>query len=221
MKTPKAPYIVTALGILLAALLVYSFVYTPRINAAKALDQERQTVAEEDAALQQRADLVAAKIKDLPGVESKVAEFSKAVPSSPAQRELFAAILEAGSSAGVTVTGINPAAPTPVDAAGADGTPAPAAGNAPVDPATAGLLYQVGLTINATGEQQNLLVFAQKIESLQRPFTTTEMTLAKADGTGSLTLTGNSFMASPLPAPQLKTDAAAGTDQASADVKKG
>lgn len=225
MKASKVPYIVTTLGILLAALLVYSFVYTPKINAAKALDQQRQTVAEEDSSLQQRAQLVAAKIKDLPGVESKVDEFSKSVPSNPSQRELFAAILDAGATAGVRVTGINPAAPAPVPAAGSDGTapaPAPAgAAGAAVDPALAGPLYQVGLTINASGDQQNLLVFMQKVESMKRPFTTTEMTLAKADGTSNLTMTGNSFMASPLTAPQVQAAAPADGAQAPADAKKG
>jgi Tfp pilus assembly protein PilO len=207
VKASKLPYILTTIGIILAALLVYSFVYTPRINAAKALDQERQTVAEEAAALERRADLVAAKVKDLPAVGDRVAEFSQAVPTAPAQRELLAAILEAGASSGVKVTGINPAAPTPTEEPGATAA-APAA---PVDPANAGPLYQAGLTINATGDPQNLLVFMQKVESLKRPFTTTEVTIAKADGTGSnLTLTGNSFMASPLSEPQVPAEAAAG-----------
>lgn len=218
MKTSKLPYILTTIGILFAVLLVYSFVYTPRINAAKELDRQRLEAAEEAGALQRRADLVAAKVKDLPAVGDRVAEFSTAVPSTPSQRELLAAVLEAGESSGVKVTGINPAAPTPVEEPGAT-APAPAA---PVDPANAGPLYQVGLTINATGDQPNLLVFMQKVESLKRPFTTTEVTMAKADGTGSnLTLTGNSFMASPLPAPQAPAETPAGAADAGSAGKQG
>ncbi|QOD05721.1 hypothetical protein [Pseudarthrobacter sp. BIM B-2242] len=218
MKASKLPYILTTIGIILAALLVYSFVYTPRINAAKALDLERQTVAEEDAALERRADLVAAKLKDLPALGERVAEFNQAVPTAPEQRELLAAVLEAGASSGVQVTGINPAAPTPAEDPGATAAPA----TEPVDPAKAGPLYQAGLTINATGDPQNLLVFMQKVESLKRPFTATEVSIAKADKEGSnLTLTGNSFMASPLPDPQAPSEAAAGDAEAGSEGNKG
>lgn len=223
MKTPKAPYVLTAIGVFLAALLVYAFAYTPQINAAKDLDAQRLSVASEDDALQQRADLVAAKVKDLPAVQAKVADFAKAVPSSPAQKELIAAILDAGASSGVTVTGINPVAPAvaTADAAAAPArktasdtppaTPpaAPVAGAAAADPSTSGPLFQVGLTINATGEQPNLLVFMQKVESMKRPFTTTEVTMTKGESGGILVLTGNSFMVSPLVTP--KAPAAEGT----------
>lgn len=215
MKAPKAPYILTALGVFFAALLVYAFVYAPQINTAQDLDTQRMAVASEDDALQQRADVLAAKVKDLPAVQAKVAEFSKAVPSSPAQKELLAAILDAAASSGVTVTGINPSAPTGVtaDAAAApakkqtaDTPPAAPAPAAPAgtgtDPASAGPLFQVGLTINATGDQPNLLVFMQKVESMKRPFTATEVTLTKGEAGGILVLTGNSFMVSPLVTPQ-------------------
>jgi Tfp pilus assembly protein PilO len=226
VKAPKAPYILTAVGVFLAALLVYAFAYMPQINAAKDLDAQRLAVAGEDDALQHRADLVAAKVKDLPAVQAKVADFSKAVPSSPAQKELIAAILDAGSSSGVTVTGINPVAPaavTPDASAAVAGKatsdtppatpPAPAAGAA-TDPASAGPLFQVGLTINATGDQQNLLVFLQKVESMKRPFTATEVTMTQGEGNGILVMTGNSFMVSPLVTPQ--PPAAAGTTPAPA-----
>lgn len=237
MKPPKAPYILTAIGVFLAALLVYAFAYTPQINAAKDLDTQRLAVADEDEALQQRADLTAAKVKDLPAVQAKAADFAKAVPSAPAQKELIAAILDAGASSGVTVTGINPSAPTPVtadDAAAAPAKkaasdtppaapPAGAAATAATDPASAGPLFQVGLTINATGDQQNLLVFMQKVESMKRPFTTTEVTMTKGEAGGILVLTGNSFMASPLVTPQATTapaapDAAAAAPASAAPV---
>lgn len=230
MKPPKAPYILTAIGVFIAALLVYAFAYTPQINAAKDLDTQRLAVADEDEALQQRADLTAAKVKDLPAVQAKAADFAKAVPSAPAQKELIAAILDAGASSGVTVTGINPSAPTAVsadDAAAAPAKkaasdtppaapPAGAAATAATDPASAGPLFQVGLTINATGDQQNLLVFMQKVESMKRPFTTTEVTMTKGEAGGILVLTGNSFMASPLVTPQATTAPAAADATAAA-----
>jgi hypothetical protein len=231
VKAPKAPYILTAIGVFLAALLVYAFAYTPQINAAKDLDTQRLAVADEDDALQHRADVVAAKVKDLPAVQAKVADFTKAVPSSPAQKELIAAILDAGASSGVTVTGINPVAPAavtadvaaaPVKKATSDTPPAalpaaPAAGAAS-DPASSGPLFQVGLTINATGDQPNLLVFMQKVESMKRPFTTTEVTMTKGDGNGILVLTGNSFMVSPLVTPQAPATPGAAPAPAATDA---
>lgn len=235
MKAPKAPYILTAVGVFLAALLVYAFGYTPQINAAKALDAQRRVVAVEDEALLARANIVAAKVKDLPAVQAKAADFTKAVPSSPDQKELFREILAAGASSGVTVTGINPVAPA---AATADASAAPAgkaapntppaatqaaaAGKAaPADPASAGPLFQVGLTINATGDQPDLLAFMKKIESMKRPFTTIEMTMTKGDDKGTLVLTGNSFMVSPLVKPEAPAAPGTAPDTGTGATEKG
>ncbi|HEX9089515.1 MAG TPA: hypothetical protein VF867_18640 [Arthrobacter sp.] len=218
MKPPKAPYILTAFGIALMALLVYAFVYMPKISEAADLDTQRMTVMADDAKLQAQSDNVAAKIKNLPDMETKVNTFNASFPAGPSQKDLLALILDAASATGVTVTGINPTVPTAVvpaaaaaPAAGAGTSIAAAAPAAPTPAAAAatgtmpsGPLAGVGLTINAQGDSANLLAFMQRIESLRRPFTTTEVTLTKNEtGSGVLVMAGTSFLVSPLVKPEI------------------
>lgn len=208
MKTPKAPYVLAAFGIGLLTLLVYAFLYVPKMNHAKALDTERASVAAEDRTLQQRADIVAAKVKNLPALASQVTEFGKAFPSEPAQKELMTEILDAGSATGVTVTAINPSTPAglsadPAAAGSTAATTAPPAAVSPANgaPASAGPLAEVALTINASGDPSNLLAFMQKIESLARPFVATEVTMTKGERSSILAITGRSYVVSPLVKP--------------------
>jgi len=220
VKPPKAPYILTAFGIALMALLVYAFVYMPKISEASDLDTQRMTVVADDAKLQAQSDNVAAKVKNLPDMEAKVKAFNASFPAGPSQKDLLASILDAASATGVTVTGINPTVPTAVapPAAGGTAVPAPAAAPATPTPAAAaataaaiaagtmpsGPLAGVSLTINAQGDSANLLAFMQRIESLRRPFTTTEVTLTKSDsGPGVLVMAGTSFLVSPLVKPEM------------------
>lgn len=210
MKTPKGPYILAAFGIGLLTLLVYAFVYMPKINQAKDLDLQRQSVVSEEERLQGSVDVVATKIKSLPALEGKVDEFNRSFPSGPLQKDLLSAILSAGTETGVTVTGINPAVPAaaaaavdPKTGAAPAGPVAPVAGAAVVP---AGPLAEVTLTINASGDSASLLAFMQRIESMKRPFTATEVTMTKGDGPSVLTLTGKSFLVSPLVKPAIPSD---------------
>lgn len=209
MKTPKGPYILAAFGIGLLTLLVYAFVYMPKISQAKDLDLQRQSVVSEEERLQASVDVVATKLKNLPALEGKVDEFNRSFPSGPLQRDLLVAVLSAGTETSVTVTGINPAVPAAAVPAvdpktGAAPTPAVPVAGAAVAPA--GPLAEVNLTINASGDAANLLAFMQRIESMKRPFTATEVTMTKGDGPGILTLTGKSFLVSPLVKPSLSAE---------------
>lgn len=223
MKPPKAPYILTAFGIGLMALLVYAFVYMPKISEASDLDTQRLTVVAEDAKLQVQSDNVATKIKNLPDMEAKVNAFNTSFPAGPSQKDLLASILDAAEATGVTVTGINPTAPTALADPAAAGTTgsataaAPAAAATPAVPAKAaagatpsGTLAGVNLTIDAQGDSSNLLAFMQRVETLRRPFTTTEVTMTKSDtGNGVLVMAGTSFLVSPLVKPEIPTAAQA------------
>lgn len=230
---PVAPYVVAVISSLAVILVAYLVFFSPKLNEAGALEKKVADTNTANDALQTRSDVLKGKVDHLSEATAQVAAFEKSFPSDPSQQDLISSILDAASATGVTVTGINPSAPAPItpDAAAVAAAAAPAAPAAPAagsstDPGAAAdaaaakpaapedfskVLAGVPLTINASGDPNALVVFMQRIESLKRPFTATEVTLVRgSDGTGLLTLVGQSFLSAPLAAP--KTDAApAGT----------
>lgn len=199
---PVGPYIVAVIGSLLLIVIAYAFFFTPKLNATAALDKQIAETSAVNDELQGRADGLAKKISTISEAKGRVAEFNKSFPAEASQQDLIASILEAASSTGVTVTGINPAAPAAAgEAPGKGAAPAPAPDPAAAKSPTSAVLAVVPLTINASGDPTALVVFMQRLEGLTRPFNATEVTLVRGDTGGLLTLTGQSFIAAPLVAP--------------------
>jgi Tfp pilus assembly protein PilO len=235
------PYLVASGIAGLLIFLAYLIFFVPQIQAAESF--RGQTAAEKttNAGLQSKVSVLNEKKKNLTLLKDQVDNLTTAFPSQVKEQDLFAAIIQAAGSTGVSITTLNPAAPvlgtddlalsnagstggtaaqvattTPAPtAAAAAKTPAAVAGNAAgseagtaagatpgaVTAATNPLssIALIGMSITATGSQDQLRAFLASIEGLKRPLVVTAVEISAMEGGGSsMTIEGNTFLTKPL-----------------------
>lgn len=215
-----APYVVAGIVSIFLITIAYAMFFVPKMNESRTLAAQAASAHASNAALSAKADELAETAANLGPLKARVAAFAEAFPLDAGQENLIASINEAASSTGVTLTTLSPRAPIVPDAeaAGAEaaeapvqkapeGTnlpgavaiPAPEAGQGPADESAP--LGSVALKIDGIGSLEALRAFVVKIEALKRPLVVEEIKLDKQDDQYHVTISGTTYMASPLTVP--------------------
>jgi type IV pilus assembly protein PilO len=220
---------------LLAAVLVLAIVaggwfllIAPKRSEAADLHRQADGVAQDNARLVQKLEMLKAQQAELPSQRALLARFRTQVPNNPALPSLIRDLTSAGRKVGVSIDAMSPQPPTPVVLAepaapvvaesttqsdSTSSTEAPA----PVVPPAAPSLFQVPLTLEVTGSYFELEQFVSRLENLSRSYRVTGFTLAQPSSTdataGDLTLTlqGRVFLAPTDVAPTQTTPVASAT----------
>ncbi|MDP2774284.1 MAG: hypothetical protein Q8O61_12100 [Nocardioides sp.] len=165
-------------------------------DAVASTEDRNQVLATELTALQAQA-------ADLSGTRSVAGRLDHLFPPTADQPGLFQALVRAARAAGYgadELTSLSPTAPIPL----IDGEPmGVAAGTGQVlDPTTADLAVQT-VTLSAEGDYDQARALLGSLESLDRAFLVQAVELISGQVPGQLTLTvtGSTFLAPPVPAP--------------------
>jgi type IV pilus assembly protein PilO len=223
---------------LLAAVLVLAIVaggwfllIAPKRSEAADLHRQADGVAQDNARLVQKLEMLKAQQAELPSQRALLARFRTQVPNNPALPSLIRDLTSAGRKVGVSIDAMSPQPPTPVvlaepaapvvaesttpsDSTSSTGSTEPPA---PVAPPAPPSLYQVPLTLDVTGSYFELEQFVSRLENLSRSYRVTGFTLAQPSSTdataGDLTLTlqGRVFLAPTDVAPTQTTPVASAT----------
>ena len=221
LRSPSATLVLGGLGLLLLAAAGWLLLLGPltedvgtaRQAADDAVDRN-QVVAGQLADLEERA-------QDLRATRQAAEELERLVPPTADQPGFFALVDEAAAAAGYAprdITTLSPTVPVPV-AAGAD----PAAPAAPAEPPVAGdgaeaaaapvaeyAVQTVSMTLTGSYEQATRLL--TRLGGLDRAVLVRSISLSGEAGSPTLTLTlsGTTFVAPPVPEPDETTTSQSG-----------
>lgn len=224
LRSPSATLVLGGLGLLLLAAAGWLLLLGPltedvgtaRQAADDAVDRN-QVLAAQLADLEERA-------QDLRSTRQAAEELERLVPPTADQPGFFALVDEAAAAAGYAprdITTLSPTAPVPV-AAGADPA-APAAPAAPAEPTAAGdgteapaapvaeyAVQTVSMTLTGSYEQATRLL--TRLGGLDRAVLVRSISLSGEAGSPTLTLTlsGTTFVAPPVPEPDETTTSQSG-----------
>ena len=221
LRSPSATLVLGGLGLLLLAAAGWLLLLGPltedvgtaRQAADDAVDRN-QVLAGQLADLEERA-------QDLRSTRQAAEELERLVPPTADQPGFFALVDEAAAAAGYAprdITTLSPTVPVPV-AAGAD----PAAPAAPAEPPVAGdgaeaaaapvaeyAVQTVSMTLTGSYEQATRLL--TRLAGLDRAVLVRSISLSGEAGSPTLTLTlsGTTFVAPPVPEPDETTTSQSG-----------
>lgn len=211
------PYIVAGLVTAFLIAIAYGVFFVPKLKESKVLAAQAVTAHQSNAVLSAKAAKISALAGNLGPLKSQVASFTGSFMTAAEQRDLIAAINEAGVSTGVTVTTLNTNAPVvvgddstevaPVQPQTQEGTelpgPAPVntGGGEVVEADSSAVLGTVHLKIDGDGTLDAVKAFIVKVETLTRPLTVNEVKIDQLDGRYHVSILGESFIAAELPAP--------------------
>ena len=221
LRSPSATLVLGGLGLLLLAAAGWLLLLGPltedvgtaRQAADDAVDRN-QVLAGQLADLEERA-------QDLRSTRQAAEELERLVPPTADQPGFFALVDEAAAAAGYAprdITTLSPTVPVPV-AAGAD----PAAPAAPAEPPVAGdgaeaaaapvaeyAVQTVSMTLTGSYEQATRLL--TRLGGLDRAVLVRSISLSGEAGSPTLTLTlsGTTFVAPPVPEPDETTTSQSG-----------
>ena len=221
LRSPSATLVLGGLGLLLLAAAGWLLLLGPltedvgtaRQAADDAVDRN-QVLAAQLADLEERA-------QDLRSTRQAAEELERLVPPTADQPGFFALVDEAAAAAGYAprdITTLSPTVPVPV-AAGAD----PAAPAAPAEPPVAGdgaeaaaapvaeyAVQTVSMTLTGSYEQATRLL--TRLGGLDRAVLVRSISLSGEAGSPTLTLTlsGTTFVAPPVPEPDETTTSQSG-----------
>ena len=155
----------------------------PQIDRMNNADTQTATIAQLNAAQEQRNAELAADNANLGAYKSELAAGQAEVPASRSQQDLVDQLNAAATSAGVTVSSLV------FDTAVAYAPPA----GVPVELPAGHTLVSVPLTISATGPRPNLEAFAAALQASTRIVTIAGSQFSGGDDPG-LTLTGTTWV---------------------------
>lgn len=207
-----APFAISFIltGILIAVFWMVAAV--PQQNKAAALEGQRVATAEANDQREVYRDSLAEKRSNLGQIQAQGAAFTAAFPEGAAQQDLFNSVIAAAEETGVTLKTVNPDTPvsggplpgeTPEEAdarmaaerlnaeqAVADGTASEIAD---------GSVATLTLTIEVTGEIEQIKSFVEKLETMQRPVSISGLSVTDNNGVLEGTFTAKSFFVKALP----------------------
>jgi Tfp pilus assembly protein PilO len=209
------PYIVGLVVTGFVVFLAYLIFFMPRIAEAQAIQKsttDQRILNDQQSA---KVSAVLEKAGNLSVLLDEGKAFHTSFPQGASQKDLFDSVMAAGAQAGVTVAGVTASLPAAVEEPVAEAAPAsgaavtadsaPAAPAAPAAPPAPGEsdspLAAVALTINASGEQENLKAFLARLEEMRRPIQVESFTLTSVGGEPTLQVTAESYLTAPLPEP--------------------
>lgn len=207
-------------GLLVVAIFLASWflLISPRRSEAASL---RSQATEQDAAnarLQQKIAQLQSQAQDLPKEQARLAAIKVQIPENPALPALIRDLSGAAKKSGLSLDSLAPAKPVAIVSAVAPAaTPATTTGTksssttetaTPVAPqAPPATLFQIPVTVGATGSYFEIEQFINKVEDLKRAFLVTGLTVgpAKSSGTSAaattdeltVTITGRVFLSPP------------------------
>lgn len=225
LRSPSATLVLGGLGLLLLAAAGWLLLLGPltedvgtaRQAADDAVDRN-QVLAAQLADLEERA-------QDLGSTREAAEELERLVPPTADQPGFFALVDEAAAAAGYAprdITTLSPTAPVPVTA-GADPAAPAAAPAAPAEPPAAGdgaeapappvaeyAVQTVSMTLTGSYEQATRLL--TRLGGLDRAVLVRSISLSGEAGSPTLTLTlsGTTFVAPPVPEPDETTTSQSG-----------
>jgi Tfp pilus assembly protein PilO len=222
LRSPSATLVLGGLGLLLLAAAGWLLLLGPltedvgtaRQAADDAVDRN-QVLAAQLADLEERA-------QDLRSTRQAAEELERLVPPTADQPGFFALVDEAAAAAGYAprdITTLSPTAPVPV-AAGADPAAVPAApaeppaagdaAEAPAAPVAEYAVQTVSMTLTGSYEQATRLL--TRLGGLDRAVLVRSISLSGEAGSPTLTLTlsGTTFVAPPVPEPDETTTSQSG-----------
>lgn len=195
-------------GVLAALLLLgaaYFFAIKPQL-AQRADNNEQAELANSQAqTLQGELVSLQAKERALPEAEKELTALAAKFPAKYQQDEWFDMLLDAASSAGVTITAVAPTEPAaPADPTLATTPPQP---TAPGQPGTATvpddlMVAQAPVSIVASATSATTQKFVSLLENMDRPLLidSVQYTWAAGQG-GTVTITGKTFLSRALETP--------------------
>lgn len=223
MDTLKQWVLLTVVGCLAVLAAGWFLLISPQ--HAQAADLRTQAAAQDssNATLRTQISVLKAQAKDLPAQQAAVAEVAAKIPADPGLPALVRALDAASTEAGVELVSITPGTPAPVTASGTTAAPgAAAAPGAPGSAATTGLQV-IPVAVNVVGGYFEVEQLVNGLESLNRAFRVTALSLAPGssplskaavtadDGRTLLaTVTGQVYMSTALGHASASTAGAAG-----------
>ncbi|MDQ1643653.1 MAG: hypothetical protein QOJ90_3004 [Actinomycetota bacterium] len=185
-------------GVLIVAILAASWFLLIAPKRAKAASIKTQTATQEDAntRLKDKISQLMAQQQDLPRQVARLAQIRGQIPDNPALPTLIRDLSTAAKKSGLSLDSLAPAEPTAVTdvvvpvavAPTTAATGSTTTGSTPTDstptvaaPAVpAPTLFQVPVTLNATGSYFEVEQFVNKLEGLKRSFLVTGFSLKPA-----------------------------------------
>ncbi|MDO9495239.1 MAG: hypothetical protein Q7J48_06025 [Nocardioides sp.] len=192
-------------GLVLALLVTVGWLALLGPVTADISDTRETVISAEDRNQVLTAELAAlqAQAADLSGTRSVARRLDRLFPPTADQPGLFQALVRAARAAGYApddLTSLSPTAPVPLIGGEPMGV---ATGTGQVlDPASADLAVQA-VTLSAEGDYDQARRLLEALETLDRAFLVQSVELSAGQVAGQLTLsiTGSTFVAPPVPAP--------------------
>lgn len=178
--------IVTALAVAVVLVGGWMLLVSPQRSHANDLRTQASTAQQEITQLHSQLATLLSQKRDLPQQQHILAQIATKIPSDPAEPTLIRQLQSAAHTAGVDMSNLSPAAPTPVTATGTTGT---TTGGAPSTTggttAAAAGLYQIPVTITVSGSYFNVEMFEHSIEQLSRAMLVNGMNVTPANTTST------------------------------------
>lgn len=163
----------------------------PQNGSSATLSDQTSTVGTQISVLRQRVSELQAQSKDGQKYRDQLVAAQTALPTSAELSTFLRSMQQLGTSAGVSVSAMSATTPTPL----LNSSP----GSAAVQPATGRAIYQIPISITATGDPGALATFLQQLQQHQpRAVLITSLSQQAAGDKTSLQVNLQAFMA---PAP--------------------
>lgn len=171
---------------------------SPKRGDAAALRDQTVSKQNENAGLQSQIAALKEQAKDLPKLQAQLAVIRTQLPSDPQLPKLVRDLSALAKSSGVTLASLAPSDPVALNvtatAPAAPSTTTSKTGTTVTTTRTAttsAALFQVPLQLKVTGTYYELEQFLFGVESLRRPFLSTEVDITAAQTSGTSTSGGS------------------------------
>lgn len=191
MEKLKQWVALTVLGVIAIMAAGWFLLVSPKKSEASDLNAQAVSKEAANSQLVTKLTMLKAQAKDLPRQQAALAAVAAKIPDNSAMPGLIRALNKAASDANVELVSLAPGVPTPLTAAPAAVRPAAATpvavtplAAAPVSAASgisAGTLNSISVTLSVVGGYFQVEQFLDRLETLQRAFKVSGVTMAPGD----------------------------------------
>lgn len=210
LRSASATALIGGLVLLVVAALSWTLLLGPATARVSEQREAAEAAADRSSLLSLQLTRLQAKAEDLGDTEEAEGRLAELFPPTADQSGFFEQVGKAALDAGYSpaeITSLSPSAPTPLvppapEAAPADATADPAA-EASAPPAPASDLATQTVTMTLTGSYDEARRLLAGLERLDRAYLVRSVSLSGEAGSSTLTLSisGVTFVAPPVPAP--------------------